>query len=565
MLYGISLDTAGSGGTAEVPFTEVAGFIDGNPEVGREVGNYQQYHPSMFETDPVGGTLQLRNPFRNRTLLGAPDGTSLQIFDGRTGRADCLQWNLTRPGTAGWDQTFPCSRANSELTSNPLMQATGLRPREAGPRTPAGMSSAAASLPVAAASAVPFAAPAGSTWYEWDRTQFRCTAQVVLVRDLMAAGQERAAWWLNRYLTLINAGASQAQVNFAWAQWRAWRRIVYYRSLSQGFMTTNIRLSGYSYDRMVMGDEVAIGTRLGNCQYYGQSLTHVNPRWTAPGPVMAAGLITTSDSSVPVPGDAASQPDYWAAGGNLTMTHGVGTADAYTVAQAGGGDYPSSVDSAPVMTGTDSYRTFACEATDETRMFAPGAGDLTEDLTGVFTAQDVLPGGRGTYQPASTLSNEWGRTSSGDSFGGNVITWDAERMHRAVDYRVSTPTLSLNMAASVSLVGGFPELDPRKSGPDGHTFQTVESYTGHAPGTGAGEDPATAVLVEEMETMTSTGPIRFYGAMAVTSPGGCTVTNDTEYTDFTGAENVQSTLDTGQNFVCLISDSAVPVGDCPGY
>ena len=73
------------------------------------------------------------------------------------------------------------------------------------------------------------------------------------------------------------------------------------------------------------------------------------------------------------------------------------------------------------------------------------------------------------------------------------------------------------------------------------------------------------VRFPDEEVFNSWGPVRFYGAMQVTSPGGCTLTGDAVYTDFPGAEFVFAVDDQLQNLACLVDAAAVPLGDCPGY
>ena len=170
--YMLDADQEGSGGTFDLSAFSRPVY----PESGDQLPAYRQYHPDAFG---LSADADARNPLRATDRNGAPLDRPIEFVDGRTGDADCLEWNTSRPGER-FDHTWRCGRANSSLPSNRMVEHVE-RVEESSYRTPAEMVDPPSTIPVAEPSRQPFPAPPGTVWAEWNSSLVRCHWQYGLL------------------------------------------------------------------------------------------------------------------------------------------------------------------------------------------------------------------------------------------------------------------------------------------------------------------------------------------------------------------------------------------------
>ena len=539
--FALDGDSKGSGGTYElVPFG-----LPAYPTSGQPVGEYREYHPDSFGLVPDAS---LRNPLQAMDVNGVPTGEPIRFVDGRTGREDCLEWNVARPGER-YDQDWACNRANSMAASNAAVESDGLRVVEAGPATPAEIEDSPPTIPLAHPRLHPFPAPAGSVWAEWNRAQMSCRWQYAVLTPLADQARERRDAWRGLYNRLAGGGGLDSTelaafrryaerrlgpgvagpVAWAHGHWQGWEALLEYRIAAERQARGVLQAAGY---RLVVGREFVVGVEHSGCVVDSLPSVQVDP--VAPG--QTTNGLWSRFFTFDVPEDT-DTPEYWAPDGQLY--HWRGTVTPRNAAAARGGRLPAGTVVREIAVGPTAYRHFSCGTVAE-HLFGPDVAEITPDFTGVFDPDELLDEERGTYTRyekgnfesfARSLRGVYARTTSGDVHEGRLITWDRDAIMRPTAYAVLDPRVSVNLELTVAVGAGVAEADYRVDVVRPYRWmRSTETYSGYAPGTEAGNpNPDLRADTEILETH---GPLRLFGAMDVVRPGGCTLRLTSDPGDF---------------------------------
>ena len=582
-LYGGSLDGASASATGSLNALDTFALpasLDPADDFLPGLAAYRAQHPHSFVSSVNDPLIEARNPFRDTDQHGVPTADTLTLNDGRLGEQDCLEWNFGAPGQAT-AQPFACGRANSLLASTARLQAGGLRTLEVGPLSPALVTLASPTIGTVGPPLVPFDAPSDAFWSVWDSYSFRCIERGTYLIE--AAGLqwalERQAFWRARAAALRSRLATLVQGTPEWveayADWRfaeshawGWGTIWSYRQ------NRNERFFGVAQSSRAVShlqDGAPIPRNPAGCEFLPSAggLPRVDFDTPTVG-ARVAGLVDAHDFGMTAPDHGGVvTPEYWAPTNRLEHVAGAVTPEAQAAALLlGVADYPALVDTGASFSSSTHSLSVACRA-HEIDLFAPDASALTPNLGGVFAAAEVLPSPRGTYRsypkgdPTGAHVDTWARTSSGDVHGGVPVTWDAELIRRPADYVASAPVLEFDLGLTFDVAGGFPELDERVSGALSAWMRSLTTFTGRSPNAAIGL-PAGTPIVAETEVVEIVGPIRFYGAMEATVPGGCTLRVSPDPGDMDLSAFVSSPGSVNQRLLCLVSTNAAPAGRLPG-